>query len=82
MGGRGYIRLPNLTKDYSERDPEKRYKMIYVDEIGGTFVLCKTYSSDGIRWKMNVGEPTNFSRQLSDESVICSNLRSSCEIVI
>lgn len=36
VGGTGLIRRPNIIKDYQEPDPEKRYKMLYMDEINST----------------------------------------------
>jgi hypothetical protein len=60
VGGSKHIRRPNLIKDYQERDPEKRYKMVYMDEMEGRFGLAKGYSRDGIHWRMNVGRPIFF----------------------
>ena len=59
-GGMEYVRRPNLIKDYEEPDPERRYKMAYMDDIDGKWVLSKAYSRDGIHWKMNVGTPVYF----------------------
>lgn len=63
-GEKAYVRRPNLIKDYEELDPEKRYKMVYLDEVKGEFVLAKAYSRDGIYWRMNVGRPVLFEKPL------------------
>ena len=34
--------------------------MLYMDEIGERYGLAKAYSRDGIRWRMNVGQPVFF----------------------
>ena len=60
LGGSGFVRRPNLIKDYDEPDPTKRYKMVYMDRIEGKWRLAKAYSADGIHWRMNVGTPAYF----------------------
>ena len=61
-GGRSFIRRPNLIKDYSEPDPSRRYKMVYLDEVGERFALVTAYSSDGLHWDMNAAPPHYFDR--------------------
>jgi hypothetical protein len=70
VGGMEYIRRPNLIKDYQEKDPEKRYKMVYMDEFGEKFVLAKAYSSDGIHWRMNAGQPVFFAPPVIPNGVL------------
>jgi hypothetical protein len=70
VGGKDYVRRPNLIKDYEEPDPEKRYKMVYMDSIGGKFVLAKAYSRDGIHWRMNIGTPVRFEEPLVPNGVL------------
>lgn len=60
IGGKGHIRRPNIIKDYEDPDPLKRYKMLYMDEIGGEYSMSVGYSGDGIHWRMDVGEPIRF----------------------
>ncbi len=55
-GGAGFIRRPNLIKDYDDPDPARRYKMAYADEIDGRWFLQAGYSADGIRWAMAATE--------------------------
>lgn len=68
--GMQYIRRPNLIKDYSESDPERRYKMLYMDNIGGKWGLSKGFSADGISWDMNVGEPHRFERPVGPNGIL------------
>ena len=58
--GMKYVRRPNLIKDYDEPDPNRRYKMVYMDEIDGKWGLSKGYSADGIRWEMNADSRAFF----------------------
>ena len=69
-GGMEFIRRPNLIKDYDESDPERRYKMIYMDNIDGQWRLSKGFSPDGINWDMNVGEPHRFERPVAPNGVL------------
>ena len=69
-GSMYHIRRPNLIKDYEEVDPDKRYKMVYMDNIGDKWVLSKAYSPDGIRWRMNVGSPTYFQRPVAPNGIL------------
>src|SRR5262249_53261003 len=59
-GGRDFIRRPNLIKDTQDPDPQRRYKMAYLDEIDEKFALISAYSADGIHWIMNADAPTFF----------------------
>ncbi len=68
--GSGYIRRPNLIKDYEEPDPNRRYKMLYMDKIDGRFGLSKGYSADGIHWEMNVGQPHRFDRPVAPNGIL------------
>ena len=69
-GGRGFIRRPNLIKDYDEADPERRYKMVYLDEIGGRFALVPAYSGDGIHWRMDPAPPAFFERPVIPNGIL------------
>ena len=62
--GMKFVRRPNLIKDYDEPDRNRRYKMIYMDQIDGRWGLSKGYSPDGISWEMNVG-PRSFFQPLA-----------------
>jgi len=78
--GRGWIRRPNLVKDVREPDPAKRYKMLYIDDLDnksglvdhttGRLALRKAYSSDGVNWRMDVGQPTIFEPPISPHGVL------------
>ena len=59
-GGRGHIRRPNIIKDYEDPDPSKRYKMLYLDEMTGEYMMSAGYSGDGIHWRMGVIDPISF----------------------
>jgi hypothetical protein len=69
-GGRAFIRRPNLIKDYDERNPHKRYKMVYLDELEEGFVLVTAYSPDGINWVMDADPPTVFRRPVIPNGVL------------
>lgn len=69
-GGRSFIRRPNVIKDYDEPDPQKRYKMVYLDEIEHGFVLVTAYSPDGINWAMAADRPTTFRRPVIPNGVL------------
>ena len=48
--GNNWMRRPNVIKDTRDPDPNRRYKMTYVDVIDGKNAIVKAYSRDGIRW--------------------------------
>jgi hypothetical protein len=54
--GNNWMRRPNVIKDTREGNPNRRYKMTYVDFIDGKNAIMKAYSRDGIRWT-NDGKP-------------------------
>ncbi len=68
--GMQFIRRPNLIKDYDEPDPNRRYKMLYMDLIGERWGLSKGYSPDGINWDMNVGRRAFFERPIITNGVL------------
>ena len=70
IGGMQQIRRPNLIKDYEDPDPERRYKMIYMDNFEGKWALSKGYSRDGIAWRMNVGVPHVFESPVAPNGVL------------
>jgi hypothetical protein len=51
--GENWMRRPNVIIDPADPDPGRRYKMTFVDVIGGRTAITKGYSSDGIHWKLN-----------------------------
>lgn len=67
--GSGFIRRPNLMKDYEETDPNRRYKMIYMDYIDDQWGLSKGYSADGLHWEMNVGEHHRFEEGVAPNGI-------------
>lgn len=69
-GGRSFIRRPNLIKDYDEPDAQKRYKMVYLDELEDGFVLVTAYSADGTNWVMAADPPTIFERPIIPNGVL------------
>jgi hypothetical protein len=68
--GKGFIRRPNLVKDYDDPDPGRRYKMVYMDNIDGQWGLSKGISADGISWQMNVGQPHRFEKPVAPNGVL------------
>ncbi len=68
--GMRFIRRPNLVKDYDEPNPARRYKMLYMDNIGGAWGLSKGYSPDGVEWDMNVGEPHVFRPPVAPNGIL------------
>ena len=68
--GMKQIRRPNLIKDYEEPDPERRYKMLYMDNFKGKWALSKGFSRDGITWRMNVGTPHVFERPIAPNGIL------------
>ena len=51
--GENWMRRPNVILDPRDPDPNRRYKMTYVDVIGGLTAITKGYSADGIHWRLN-----------------------------
>lgn len=49
--GNNWMRRPNVIKDLRERDPNRLYKMTYVDVIDGKSAIVNAYSRDGINWR-------------------------------
>ncbi len=70
IGGMKQIRRPNLIKDYDEPDPDRRYKMIYMDSFQGKWALSKGFSRDGIAWRMNVGVPHVFEPPVAPNGIL------------
>ena len=70
QGTRAHIRRPNLIKDYADPDPQRRYKIAYMDNFDGRWGLAKGYSPDGIHWTMNVGEPSFFARPVAPNGIL------------
>ncbi len=70
QGTRAHIRRPNLIKDYADPDPQRRYKIAYMDNFDGRWGLAKGYSADGIHWTMNVGEPSFFARPVAPNGIL------------
>ena len=68
--GMEFVRRPNLIKDYDEPDPNRRYKMLYMDLVGERWGLSKGYSPDGIEWDMNVGRRAFFERPIITNGVL------------
>jgi len=78
--GLQWIRRPNVVKDPRDPDPNRRYKMLYIDDVTGNtglldhttgkLALRKGYSADGIHWRMNVGQSTVFEPPISPHGVI------------
>ena len=68
--GMKQIRRPNLIKDYDDPDPERRYKMLYMDNFKGKWALSKGYSRDGITWRMNVGTPRVFEPPVAPNGIL------------
>ncbi|MGH8016937.1 MAG: hypothetical protein ACREIA_01390 [Opitutaceae bacterium] len=58
--GENWMRRPNIMKDRHETDPARRYKMTYVDVIGGKPAIAKAFSQDGINWRLNADEKPWF----------------------
>jgi hypothetical protein len=56
--GENWMRRPNIIEDPRDPDPARRYKMTYVDVIGGRPAIARGYPRDGIDWKLNAdGKP-------------------------
>jgi hypothetical protein len=51
--GESWMRRPNVILDEHDPDPARRYKMTFVDVIGGRTALTKGYSADGTHWRLN-----------------------------
>lgn len=58
--GQKWMRRPNVMKDPGDPDPERRFKMTYVDIFQGKTAITKGYSRDGIRWRLNGDEKPWF----------------------
>ncbi|MSU37301.1 MAG: hypothetical protein EXS36_19835 [Pedosphaera sp.] len=58
--GENWMRRPKIMKDQHETDPERLYKMTYVDVIGGKPAIAKAFSRDGIRWHLNADDKPWF----------------------
>ncbi len=58
--GQKWMRRPNVMKDPGDPDPERRFKMTYVDILEGKTAITKGYSRDGIRWRLNGDEKPWF----------------------
>jgi len=66
--GAGYLRRPMIIKDYHERDPGQRYKMLFLDNPDHSgqwgWVIKKAYSADGIHWNFSSGKAVRFDKKL------------------
>jgi hypothetical protein len=51
--GEHWMRRPNVMKDMHDSDPNRRFKMTYVDVFGGKAAVAKAYSRDGMNWQLN-----------------------------
>ncbi len=60
--GEAWMRRPNVILDDHDPDPSRRFKMTYVDVIGGKYAIAKGYSADGIDWRLN-GDGTPWFRE-------------------
>ena len=71
--GREWMRRANVIKDSFDADPQRRYKMIYVDfpEPGKGVAFGKAFSADGLRWQGD-GRPRWRRRGLLRGSGVCS----------
>ena len=63
--GQNWMRRPNVILDPRDPDPNRRYKMTYVDMIGGRTAITKGYSADGVRWRLNGDDKPWFRREHS-----------------
>jgi hypothetical protein len=56
--GENWMRRPNVILDPVDPDPDRRFKMTYVDVMDGRTAIAKGYSRDGIEWRLNAdGKP-------------------------
>ena len=51
--GTSWMRRANVIKDDRDPDPNRRFKMTYVDIFDGQSAVTKAYSTDGIHWALN-----------------------------
>ena len=51
--GVNWMRRANVIKDLRDPDPQRRFKMTYVDVFDGGAAITKGYSSDGVHWRLN-----------------------------
>ena len=51
--GVNWMRRANVIKDLRDPDPQRRFKMTYVDVFDGQPAITKAYSADGVRWRVN-----------------------------
>ena len=58
--GETWMRRVNVIKDPRDTDPNRRYKMTYVDVFDGRSAITKAYSNDGIHWRLNGDEQPWF----------------------
>ena len=47
------MRRANVIKDPRDPDPNRRFKMTYVDIFDSKSAVTKAYSSDGVHWLLN-----------------------------
>lgn len=56
--GENWMRRANVIRDPADAEPDRRYKMTYVDFIDGRTAITKAYSRNGIEWRLNAdGRP-------------------------
>ena len=77
--GENWMRRPNVILDPRDPDPNRRYKMTYVDVIGGLTAITKGYSADGIHWVklranpiLELGGPGSFDENGLGEPAVWS----------
>ena len=51
--GVNWMRRANVIKDLRDPDPQRRFKMTYVDVFDGEAAITKGYSADGVHWRLN-----------------------------
>lgn len=67
--GENWMRRPNVIKDTHDADPNRRFKMTYVDVMNGKPAITKAYSKDGIDWQIN-GDGKPWFRQLHNSNLL------------
>ena len=56
--GTRWMRRANVIRDPRDPDPDRRFKMTYVDVFDGKSAITKGHSADGVHWKLNAdGKP-------------------------
>lgn len=60
--GENWMRRPNVILDQADPDPDRRFKMTYVDVMDGRTAITKGYSRDGIGWRLNADDKPWFYR--------------------